>query len=264
MKLVFTILGCGSSGGVPRCDGNWGACDPKEPRNQRLRCSALIERIGDKGRTTVLIDTSPDMRTQLLNAGTSRLDGVVFTHDHADHTHGLDDLRIFALNNRARIPVHMDRATGDSLRTRFDYCFRAQSGYPAILESRDITPMQPLRVAGPGGPIEIMPFRQLHGEIISLGLRIGGLAYSPDVSGIPEDALPALENLDVWILDALRPTPHPNHFSVSQAVGCIERLGARRGILTHLHIDCDYQTLKRELPAHIEPAYDGLAVAFEA
>lgn len=264
MKLVFTILGCGSSGGVPRCDGNWGACDPTEPRNRRLRCSALIERVGDKGRTTALIDTSPDMRTQLLSANVKRLDAVIFTHDHADHTHGLDDLRIYALNSKARVPVYMDQATGDSLRNRFEYCFRAKGGYPAILESRVIKPMEPFRITGPGGPIEILPFPQFHGDIISLGLRIGALAYSPDVSGIPEEALPVLEGLDVWILDALRPLPHHSHFSVDQATEWIGRVGARRGILTHLHIDCDYQTLRRDLPAHVEPAHDGLVISYEA
>lgn len=262
MTLSFTILGCGSSGGVPRVGGIWGQCDPHEPKNRRRRCSLLVHRFGEKGRTSVLVDTSPDLREQLLDAHVGRVDGVVFTHDHADHTHGIDDLRVLALNSKARVKVYADGPTGESLMARFAYCFRSMPGssYPPILEAHFITALQRFEIVGNGGAIPVLPFRQDHGEITSLGFRFGGLAYSPDVSGIPEESLPALANLDVWIIDALRWTPHPSHFSVAQALEWIGRVKPKRAVLTHLHTDLDYQTLRKRLPDHVEPAYDGMII----
>jgi phosphoribosyl 1,2-cyclic phosphate phosphodiesterase len=262
MALSFTVLGCGSSGGVPRIDGNWGACDPADPRNRRRRCAGLIERRGDAGVTRVLIDTPPDIRESLLAAHTPTLDGVLFTHDHADHTHGIDELRVFALNTKARVRVYSSAETGAEIMRRFDYCFRnsVTGSYPAILKNFELRPLEPVAIEGRGGVVECLPFPQEHGEITSLGFRVGGLAYSPDVSGISSSALPALEGLDVWIVDALRPAPHPSHFSVDQALAWIARLKPKRAILTHLHFDLDYETLRRRLPDHVEPAHDGMVI----
>jgi phosphoribosyl 1,2-cyclic phosphate phosphodiesterase len=260
----FTILGCGSSTGVPRVGNDWGNCDPTNPRNRRRRCGALIERREGSSTVTVLIDTGPDLREQLLDAGVNRIDGVVYTHDHADHTHGIDDLRMVAYAMKRRVAVWFDAPTRDSIMGRFSYCFATRPGgsYPPILVANDIRPPQPIRIAGEGSHIEVVPIVQDHGEIPTLGFRIGSLAYSPDICGVPESSIPLLEGLDVWIVDALRYTPHPSHFSVAQALEWIERLKPKRAILTHLHVDLDYEALKRELPANVEPAYDRMTIEF--
>jgi phosphoribosyl 1,2-cyclic phosphate phosphodiesterase len=265
MSYRLTILGCGSSGGVPRVGNDWGRCDPQNPRNRRRRCAALVERFGSGGVTTVLIDTGPDIREQLLSVRLQALDGVLYTHDHADHTHGIDDLRPLAYAMKRRVPVWFDARTRDSLVTRFTYCFETPPGgnYPPILEAHDIVPPQPVRVSGRGGIIESIPVIQEHAEIQSLGFRIGKFAYSPDISGLPEASIPLLEGLDLWVVDALRPMPHPSHFSLGQALAWIERLRPKRAILTHLTAELDYGALKRELPAHIEPAYDGMVIELD-
>ena len=262
MSLAVTILGCGSSGGVPRVGSGWGACDPQNPRNRRRRCSILVERSGSEGVTTVLVDTSPDAREQLLDAGVTRLDAVLLTHDHADHTHGIDDLRALVIHMRRRIPVYADDVTNAMLQARFGYCFATPRGsqYPPICEARVIDGDSPVVVDGSGGPVAAEPFRMLHGNGVALGFRFGGLAYAPDVSEMPEASLEHLHGLDVLILDALRYTPHPTHFSVSQALALIDRVRPRRAILTNLHTDLDFSTLARELPAGVEPAFDGLRI----
>ncbi len=261
--LVFTILGCGSSGGVPRIGGEWGACDPAEPRNRRRRCALLVERVADGGRTTVLVDTGPDIREQLLEAEVTHLDAVFYTHPHADHIHGIDDLRGFALKERRRVDVHMDAGTAARVRTAFAYCFSTPPGssYPPILNEHRLVPGRPVRVAGAGGAIDVLPFLQRHGDIDSLGFRVGGLAYSSDLNDLPRESVPLLEDLDVWIVDALRRHTHSSHFTVDQALGWIERIGPRRAILTNLHLDLDYRTLKAELPEGVEPAYDMMRIA---
>ena len=264
MPLTFTILGCGSSGGVPRIDGNWGQCDPANPRNRRKRCAGLIERHGPAGTTRLLVDTPPDLHASLRMTNTPAIDAVLYTHDHADHTHGIDDLRAYALNAQARIPIYGDAETIRVLTERFGYCFKPAVNYPPILKPHEVMPYEPLTLGGRGGLITATPYSQHHGEITSFGWRVGGLAYSPDVSGIPDASLPYLEGLDVWIVDALRPHPHPGHFSLQQALDWIARLKPKRAILTHLHIDLDYDKLKRKLPAHIEPAYDGMVLEVEA
>jgi phosphoribosyl 1,2-cyclic phosphate phosphodiesterase len=266
MTLRLTILGCGTSGGVPRIGNNWGACDPLEAKNRRRRCSLLVERAGPEGSTAVLVDSSPDLRAQLLDAGVGWLDGVLFTHDHADHVHGIDDLRAVAFNGRRRVDVYLDAATGRDLKARFAYCFETQPGsdYPPILNAHDIRAGEPIRIDGAGGVIEAMPFRQQHGGSETLGFRFGGIAYSPDVNDLPEESLGLLRELDVWILDALRYTTHPSHLSVEQALGWIERVRPKRAVLTHMHIDLDYESLKRELPQGVEPAYDGMVLTTRA
>ncbi len=264
MSYRLTLLGTGSSGGVPRLGPNWGQCDPANPRNRRRRCSALIERISGRGRTTVLIDTSPDLRSQLLEADVTHLDGVLYTHDHADHTHGIDDLRMIAFLMKRRVDVYADEQTRRSLTERFGYCFEAPLGssYPPILTAHDIHPLRPITIEGGGGPIEALPIPQEHGDAGSLGFRFGDVAYSPDVGGLSDASAERLQRLDLWIVDALRYIPHPSHFSVKQALQWIERLKPKRAVLTHLHIDLDYEALKRELPAHVEPAYDGMQLHF--
>lgn len=263
-EIAFTILGCGSSGGVPRLGGHWGACDPDNPKNRRSRCSLLITRRDGAGVTRVLIDTSPDMRAQLLDAGVGQLDAVVFTHSHADHVHGLDDLRQIVFNMRRRLPVWADGPTQEALFARFGYAFVQPEGspYPPILDMHSLR--GPLTVAGAGGEITLRPFRAEHGAMDALGFRIGDLAYLPDAVAIPEESWALLGGLDCWIVDALRRQPHPTHAHLDMTLGWIARAQPRRAVLTNMHIDLDYQTLVEELPAHIRPAHDGLTLTFPA
>ena len=266
MTLRFTILGCGSSAGVPRLGFGWGACDPHNPRNRRRRCSLLVERRGENGVTRVLIDTSPDLREQLLDAGADHLDAVLFTHEHADHTHGIDDLRALAIHQRRRIDVHVDEPTSRALHRRFGYCFETPPGssYPPILREHRLEPGSPLEIAGAGGLITALPFLQDHGDIPCLGFRFGPLAYSCDLNGLPPDSIAALAGVDIWIVDALRYTPHPSHWSLAETLEWIERIKPCRAILTNMHVDLDYETLRAKLPSSVEPAYDGLQVSFAA
>ena len=259
MSLDFTILGCGSSGGIPRADGNWGDCDPAEPKNRRSRCSLLVRRGEGQGATTVVVDTSPDFRTQMIAAQVRRLDAVLYTHDHADQAHGIDDVRAFFLQNRRRIPTWMDQATQDSLTTRFRYVFESEGGYPAIMEPWLIPPHgEAWVVDGPGGEIPVKTFDVEHGDIRAVGYRIGDVAYTPDVDGISDDAFRALADLDVWIVDALRWTTHPSHSHVEQTLEWIARAKPRQAILTNMHIDLDYNALAARLPANVIPAFDGM------
>lgn len=262
MAIRFTILGCGSSMGVPRPALGWGACDPRNPKNRRRRTSLLVERQGAKGRTRVLVDTSPDLREQLLDANIDRLDGVLITHEHADHTHGIDDLRPLFVRQRRRVDIYLSEPTSRVLRTRFGYCFTTPPGseYPPILSEHRIEAGKALTVEGEGGPISVLPIRQDHGDIQSLGFRFGSFAYSCDLSGLPDESISALAGLDLWIVDALRYNPHPSHFSVADALAWIEKLKPKRAILTNLHADLDYEVLRRHLPSHVQPAYDGLCV----
>jgi phosphoribosyl 1,2-cyclic phosphate phosphodiesterase len=258
MSLKVTILGCGTSGGVPRVGNHWGACDPGNEKNRRRRCSLLVQRKGAEGETAVLVDTSPDLRQQLLDAEVGWLDGVLYTHDHADHTHGIDDLRMLCYRHRKLIDIYCTDFTRDILVKRFDYCFETQEGssYPPILKAHTIREGEAVTIEGAGGSITVLPFRQFHGEIESLGFRFGNLAYSSDVHDLPEESLPLLAGLDVWIVDALRYSTHPSHFSVQDALSWIERIRPKRAILTHMHIDLDYDTLSGQLPKGMEPAYD--------
>ena len=268
MSTRFTILGSGSSGGVPRIGNEWGACDPSEPKNRRLRSSFLIEKFKDEpknqgeGCTRLLIDTSPDIRQQLLNANIATVDAVAYTHSHADHIHGIDDLRVVYFNLKKRLPVYYDKKTGEDLHIKFGYCFVApeDKNYVPILEGHELKLEEPLVIDGAGGRIEAVPFTQYHGNAHSLGFRVGDLCYCTDVSSFPDRAFKYLENLDVLILDALRDAPHPCHLTVSQALEVIEEYKPKRAILTHLHVDLDYQELKARLPEHVEPAYDGMVI----
>jgi phosphoribosyl 1,2-cyclic phosphate phosphodiesterase len=261
--MRFTILGCGSSGGVPRLGGHWGDCDPANPKNRRRRCSLLVERIAGEAVTRVLIDTTPDMHHQLLDAGVGTLDAVVYTHSHADHVHGIDDLRQIVINMRARLPVWADAPTQEALLTRFAYAFvqAEDSPYPPILNMHTIK--DAFEINGAAGPIHFQPFTVDHGSMDALGFRIGKLAYLPDVVRIPEEVWPHLMGLDCWILDALRRTPHPTHAHLALALEWMARAKPRRGVLTNMHLDMDYDTLITELPPHISPAYDNRCLSFD-
>lgn len=262
-ELEVVILGCGSSGGVPRGDGDWGACDPAEPKNARTRCSALIRRHGPDGVTSVLIDTSPDLRAQMLAAEVKHVDAVLYTHDHADQTHGIDDLRVFAMRARRRIPAYMDDATRAALFGRFGYIFESVEGYPAIVEAHDIPPHgQAWSVDGSGGELPVVTFDQAHGPIRSVGYRIGPVAYSSDVSDLDEAAFAALCGAELWIVDALRWTPHPTHAHVEKTLDWIARSGVRRAVLSNLHIDLDYKALSALVPENVEVAFDGWSGRF--
>lgn len=262
-ELRLTILGCGSSGGVPRIGGYWGDCDPDNPKNNRRRCSVLVERETDDGVTSVLIDTSPDMRSQLLDAGTGRLDGVVYTHFHADHVHGIDDLRMIGMNMRSRVRVWADGNTQNALLARFGYAFvqPKDSPYPAILDMQTIS--GDFEIDGPGGAISFCPFTVGHGSIDALGFRIGKVAYLPDVAEIYDDAWAKLENLDCWIVDALRRQPHPTHAHLERTLEWITKAAPKQAVLTNMHIDLDYVTVRDETPDNVTPAFDGMTLKFQ-
>jgi phosphoribosyl 1,2-cyclic phosphate phosphodiesterase len=264
VSLTFTILGCGSSGGVPRPGTGWGACDPANPKNRRRRCSLLVERKGIAGVTRILIDTGPDLREQLIDADVTWLDAVLYSHEHADHTHGIDDLRGLFMKNRRRVDAYADDATTRMLMTRFAYCFVQPPGseYPPIVKMHSMKAGEPLTIDGKGGPIEALPFLMDHGDIQALGFRFGKVAYSSDLHDLPEASVPAVSGLDVWIVDALRYHPHPSHFSVADAVRWIDRVQPKRAILTNMHTDLDYETLAVQVPGNVVPAYDGMR--FEA
>lgn len=263
-RIIATILGCGSSGGVPRIGNDWGLCDPDEKRNRRRRCSLLIEawRDGIVEPTRILIDTGADMREQLLDARVDRVDAVFYTHEHADHTHGIDDLRVLALHNRRRVDVYFTRECGERLREAFGYCFSTPPGstYPPILNAHEIEPGAIVSVDGPGGTLELQSFLQLHGDITSLGFRLGDFAYSCDLSGIPESAHTAVSGLAIWVVDALRPTPHPSHLSLPETLDLIAHFQPRQAVFTDMHIDLDYATTEAATPDNVTPAFDGMQI----
>ncbi|MGI2032030.1 MBL fold metallo-hydrolase [Rhizobium panacihumi] len=263
----FTILGCSSSPGVPRLNGDWGACNPDNPKNRRTRASMLVEQIGpDGGRTTVVIDTGPDFRAQMIAAKVANLDAVLYTHAHADHFHGLDDLRGYFLVRHHRVPIHVDAETLERIREGFGYCLETPAGssYPPIAIARMIEqPYSEIVIDGAGGPIAFMPHRQVHGDIHSLGFRIGDVAYCSDVSDFPAESIDRLGGLDMLIIDALQYKPHPSHLSLEQALEWIERLAPQRAILTHMHTPLDYDAVMSVTPDNVEPAYDGLSFEIE-
>lgn len=254
--MRVTILGCGTSAGVPRPGGKdgkgeWGAANPNDARNRRRRCSILVQ---DQGKT-LLVDTSPDVRSQLLDAEVERIDAVIWTHDHADQVHGIDDLRPYALR-QGQIESWSDARTFDVLTRRFGYCFQAEGNgfYNPIYRHTVID--GPFTAAG----LPVVPFLQDHGTIPSLGFRFGGIGYANDVVMLPEESLVALEGVEVLIVDAMRYRPHPTHAHLERALQWIERLKPRRAFLTNLHVDMDYAELDRTTPAHVTPCFDGLQI----
>lgn len=264
--LRLTILGCGSSPGTPRITGDWGACDPANPKNRRSRAAALVERISANGRTSVVIDTGPDFREQMIRADARQIDAAVYTHPHADHIHGVDDLRGYALAKRRLIDVYADSYTMERLRLGFGYCFETPPGssYPPILNPVHIAHDVPFTIEGQGGAITFEPLPQIHGDILSLGYRIGDIAYCPDVSDIPGETVERLQGLHTLIIDALQYKPHPSHLSLEQALQWIERLQPRNAVLTHMHIPLDYDAVMRETPDHVVPGFDGMMIELPA
>lgn len=261
--LRLTILGCGSSPGTPRITGDWGNCDPSNPRNRRTRCAALAERITPDGRITrVVIDTGPDFREQMLMAGVKRLDAALYTHPHADHIHGIDDLRGYVIEQKRLMDVHCDQPTLTRLMDSFGYCFTTPIGssYPPILKARLFEHDRPVVIEGEGGALAFEPLPQVHGDIVSLGFRIGKLAYCPDVSDFPAATVERLKGLDVLVIDALQYKRHPTHLSLGEALEWIARVAPGKAYLTHMHTPLDYATVMRETPDFVEPAYDGLVI----
>ncbi|GAK32833.1 phosphoribosyl 1,2-cyclic phosphodiesterase [Iodidimonas nitroreducens] len=253
-SMQITILGCGTSTGVPRLPNDWGRCDPAQPKNRRTRASILIQ----QGDINLLIDCGPDMRAQLLATGIDHIDAVLITHDHADHTHGIDDLRGFHMEQGAEIPLFAPKETLDRLYQRFDYIFSSRHGYPAICKGHEIA--GPIRIGG----LCAQPFWQEHGPIWSLGFRFGDFAYSTDVNAFPKESLDLLRGIKLWVVDALRHRPHRTHSHLDKTLGWIDEVKPERAILTHLSNDMDYDSLRRSLPPHIEPAYDGMVLRLMA
>jgi phosphoribosyl 1,2-cyclic phosphate phosphodiesterase len=245
---------------VPRLGPDWGACDPANPRNSRRRCSLLVERVTAAGITRVLIDTSPDLRAQLLDAGVSRLDAVLFTHAHADHTHGIDDLRMIFHLMRRRLPVWADPVTAEALMARFGYAFAQPRGsdYPPICDLALID--HEVRVTGAGGEVCLTPLVVNHGNITALAFVVEGACYMPDVLTIPDEAWPALADLRLWIVDALRYAPHPSHAHLSRTLDWIARVRPAQAVITNMHVDLDHARLLAELPPGVIPAHDGLVL----
>jgi phosphoribosyl 1,2-cyclic phosphate phosphodiesterase len=264
-RLRLTILGCGSSPGTPRINGDWGNCDPSNPKNRRRRAAAMLERVSAAGTTRIIIDTGPDFRDQMLSAGIDRIDAAVYTHPHADHIHGIDDLRGYALAQRRLIDIYADRPTMERLKQSFGYCFKTPPGssYPPILNPITFAHEVEFSIDGPGGPIALEPLPFIHGDIIALGFRIGAIAYCPDVSDIPHMTTERLAGLDLLVINALQYKTHPSHLSLDQALEWIERLAPRHAVLTHMHIPLDYDAVARATPDHVEPAYDGMQLEFD-
>ncbi|MEF3365522.1 MBL fold metallo-hydrolase [Methylocystis sp. 9N] len=260
MTLRITILGCGSSGGVPRVGQGWGKCDPGNPKNRRRRCSILVARGPQGAATQVLVDTGPDLREQLIDADVKRLDGVLYTHPHADHTHGVDDVRGLVIMSGRRIPAYMDEPTSRAFAAKFGYVFETPPGsfYPPLMIEHRLHLGRAVSIEGPGGEIGATPFRLDHGDMDALGFRFDNVAYTPDLHAIPPESAQYLEGLDLWIIDALRHQRHGTHLSVGQALEFIAHFRPKRAVLTDLHVDLDYDALSATLPENVTPAYDGM------
>jgi phosphoribosyl 1,2-cyclic phosphate phosphodiesterase len=249
--MKVTILGCGSSGGVPLITGDWGACNPNNPKNRRRRASILVQ-IAEKN---ILVDTAPDLREQLLEAGVWDIDLVLYTHDHADHIGGIDDLRQIYMKTRRPIPVYADATTLNHLIKTYSYVFETFDDlYPAFLSGRKIEGVIDLET------IQILPFLQYHGHRSSLGFRIGDFAYSTDLVDMPEESYRMLQGLKLWVVDCLRDEAHASHAHFEQTMRMIERIRPERAILTHMTPSLDYDSLRSRLPPTIEPAYDGMVL----
>jgi phosphoribosyl 1,2-cyclic phosphate phosphodiesterase len=254
--VQVTILGCGGSGGVPLIGNRWGACNPHDPRNRRTRASVLIE----TGTTTLLVDTSPDLRSQLLATERWRIDAVLYTHAHADHVMGLDDLRAVNKLIGRPLPVYSDARTLDVLRKRFDYAFLPLKApgafFRPVLEANEITPGEVFEAAG----VPVLPILQDHGFMPSLGFRVGAFAYSTDVLDLDERALDALAGIRVWVVGCFQAARHTTHASLERVLGWVSRLAPERTVLTHMGESFDYAALAQALPAGVEPGVDGLVI----
>ncbi|MBY7649928.1 MAG: phosphoribosyl 1,2-cyclic phosphodiesterase [Candidatus Liberibacter europaeus] len=259
----FTILGCSSSSGVPRITGDWGNCDPSNPKNRRTRSSLKVSLISERGpSTTVIIDTGPDFYMQMLREKVSSIDAVLYTHEHADHVHGIDDLRGYFLKHKKPINIYADSGCMRRLIECFGYCFKSHGGntYPSIVKPFIIDNKQDyFCVDGNGGDtIKVIPILQRHGKISSLGFRFGNVAYCTDVNEFPDESLEKLQNLDFLVIGALKNGLHKSHFSLSEVLKNIAIIKPKNAILTHMHVDLDYNTLLENIPEHVVPAFDGM------
>lgn len=267
-SLTLTLMGTGSSGGVPRVGNVWGNCDPTETRNKRRRCSLLIEREQKQaddtpGKTTIVVDTGADLREQLLTANVGSIEGVVLTHSHADHIFGLDDLRQMAINLRRPIDVWIDEPTRTQVMAAFGYCFYQAPGssYPSFCTEQVLKPHELFTIDGPGGPVTINTLIAEHGDINALGVRVGNAVYLPDMKRISDpDSMQLLSDVQVLIVDALRYNPHPSHMNLEECLAFIDKVKPERAILTNMHGDLDYDTVKQSLPEGVEPGFDGLRI----
>ena len=263
--LSVTILGSGCSTGVPRSDGYWGACNPENPKNRRSRCSAWFVLKDNKynGLTSVVVDTSSDFRQQALAAAIPQIDAILWTHDHADQVGGIDDIRAFTFT-RGPIDGYGDEVTLATLSNRYSYVFSGNLGYPPICRSHSIAPHGTRwAIEGQGGTLPVVTFDQIHGPIKSVGYRIGDIAYSSDISAMPDESFAALDGVKLWIVDAMRYKPHPTHSHIEQTLEWIARVKPDHAVLTNLHQDVDYDAVKAILPPNVEPAYDQMSFAFE-
>jgi phosphoribosyl 1,2-cyclic phosphate phosphodiesterase len=260
MPVRVTMLGCGGSEGVPTPLGDWGKCDPANPRNRRTRVSVRVDSTDRFGAIkTLVIDTSPDFREQMIASATTRIDAILFTHAHADHLHGIDDLRSFNRAQKSVIPGFASAEAAEDIRQRFGYVVEPwahPAGYFFYRPALALTEVSgPFEAAG----IPVIPFRQDHGFGRTLGFRIGNFAYSTDLIGLEEASFEVLEGIDTWILDCLRVSPpHPTHCHLERTLELVERVRPRRTVLTHMAHMTDYEALASVLPAGIEPGWDGL------
>ena len=256
--MKVTLLGCGGSSGVPLANGtpggHWGNCDPQEPKNRRMRASVFLETQGKR----ILFDTSPDLREQILRFGIGGIDAVLFTHSHADHCHGIDELRVMRYAQQASIPAYMDRKTHQELLLRFEYVFESSHKdhalYPALMDDRAFD--GPFEAVG----VPVTPFVQDHGNVHSMGYRIGDFAYSTDAVRLSDEAIEILQGIDLWIVDCLRFEPHPTHAHFDRTMEWIEAVRPKRAVLTHLNHSVDYHVIKERCPPSVEPGYDGLVM----
>ncbi len=253
-KIV--ILGCGNGAGVPAIGNHWGKCDPNEPKNRRTRASIAIL----TENTTVLVDTGPDLRLQLNRENIKNIDAILYTHAHADHVHGIDEIRTLSRINKTMYPSYGDQATMDEITERFHYMFQemAEGFYPAVLKAYIIQMNEILKLNG----LEILPFQQDHGTRTSVGFRIGDTAYSTDMKRLDDKAFNALKDVKTWIVDGCgyQQADNPVHANLAEVFSYNERVGAQRVIFTHLAPNMDYQTVMSELPKGYEVAYDGMSV----
>jgi phosphoribosyl 1,2-cyclic phosphate phosphodiesterase len=257
--MRVTILGSGAASGVPMIGNLWGDCDPANPKNRRRRASILVE----ERDTALLVDTGPDVRDQLIDAGVMRLDAILYTHTHADHTHGIDEIRALNRLQRSVIDAYGTEDDLNHLLNKFSYIFDPPGEYKGkvafykpCLEARAITHGQSLIIGG----IEVLPYAQDHGFMVSTGYRFGPAAYTTDAVNLPEAAFEALSGVDTWIVGCLQREPHPTHAHFDRIMEWIERVGPRRAVLTHLSFRLDYTELSKELPDHILAGYDGMVL----
>ncbi len=259
--MKITILGCGGAGGVPLIGNNWGACDPKNPKNERLRVSLLAEEGGGEGGATLLFDTSPDMRQQLLRANVKDLTAIFYTHAHADHAHGIDNIRSVNWMTGRDLPLYADEQTLTELREIFPYIFHPPAAtnrfYLPSIEPHEMKDSAVLTF----GTMRVTSFAQKHGTSHSRGYRMNDFGYSTDVSELDDAAFEALKGVKVWVVGAIRERPHPAHANIELALEWIARVKPERAYLTHMDHSLDYETLKRQLPSNVEPAYDGLVIS---